>query len=124
MIYVIEALVDTGFLPDDRALVKIGTATDVEKRRQALQGPCPFELVLLIVGPGDPADEYRLHARYADQRWRGEWFALTDDELIDLIRTLRQQWTTAVDETQQIVREVFTAAAAELDQAQRLDNRA
>lgn len=67
--------------------VKIGFATDIRRRVAELQTGCPFELDLLCLIHGQPADELRLHSRFDHLRERKEWFRLEDDlrELIDVL---------------------------------------
>lgn len=54
--------------------VKIGYATDPDRRLAELQVGSPERLVLFAVIPGDRADESRLHAHLRAYRLRGEWF--------------------------------------------------
>lgn len=54
--------------------VKIGYATNVNKRRRALQTASPVKLEVLMTIPGDMADEKLLHKQFAAHRMEGEWF--------------------------------------------------
>lgn len=64
---------------------KIGyTAGDPKDRLQMLQVGSSRALVLVTTLPGEMSDEKRLHMRFAHTRVRGEWFALTDEDLRSL----------------------------------------
>lgn len=64
---------------------KIGyTAGDPKDRLQMLQVGSSRALVLVTTLPGEMPDEKRLHTRFAPARVRGEWFALTDEDLRSL----------------------------------------
>jgi hypothetical protein len=55
--------------------IKIGyTKVPIERRLQQLQTGNPRELTLLACVPGTTLDESRLHARFACDLERGEWF--------------------------------------------------
>lgn len=59
--------------------VKIGrTANPPYQRLMSMQAGCPFELELIGLCKGDRHEEETLHARFAADRVRGEWFRLTD----------------------------------------------
>lgn len=74
-VYFIEA-VGTG-------RIKIGVANCARSRLKHLDGPCPVELRLLGVLPTDKAGalEKELHARFAEHRVKGEWFAAAPELL-------------------------------------------
>jgi hypothetical protein len=55
--------------------VKIGVASDAERRLRSLQIGCPRRLELLLVLPGN--HELGLHERFAADHARGEWFVLS-----------------------------------------------
>lgn len=55
--------------------IKIGKAFSPGVRLAELQTACPSTLRLLGSIPGDVLDERELHARFSDDRVRGEWFA-------------------------------------------------
>lgn len=55
-------------------LIKIGYSKDPYQRLRELQQPNPDDLTLLAMRVGDVELEHALHARFADQRQRGEWF--------------------------------------------------
>lgn len=63
-------------------LVKIGKAKDVAIRLRELQRKHPEELRVIITIPGNEKQERKLHARFEDRRVHGEWFNITDDEVI------------------------------------------
>jgi len=54
--------------------VKIGFSDDPAKRLDDLQIASPDRLKLLGVSPGGRLEEAALHAQFADQHLRGEWF--------------------------------------------------
>lgn len=66
LVYVVQAV--------DDAPIKIGVASDVEKRLASLQTGNPRALQLLHVLPGDGALEWSLHKSLAADRLVGEWF--------------------------------------------------
>jgi hypothetical protein len=60
--------------------IKVGwTGGAVEKRRRNLEGATGRSLWLLAAVPGTRDDERAAHARLAESRIKGEWFALTAD---------------------------------------------
>lgn len=61
---------------DGSHLVKIGISTDPERRLKFLQTGQPMDLYLMWSVPGDY--EYDLHIRFAEYRYRGEWFDLRE----------------------------------------------
>jgi hypothetical protein len=62
---------------------KIGVANDVQSRLAQLSTGNPFELEPLTVSSFNNASvvEAALHQCFASKRTRGEWFALTQDDL-------------------------------------------
>lgn len=54
--------------------IKIGIATDIRKRLWSLQTSTPAPLNLLATIPGKRETETALHAFYASEHLRGEWF--------------------------------------------------
>lgn len=65
--------------------VKVGHSVDPAKRLNTLQIGSPSRLTLEMTLPGGASVEAVFHARLASKRVRGEWFALTRDE----VRALR-----------------------------------
>lgn len=63
--------------------VKIGNSLEPHARLLEIQWGCPLELRLEAVLPGGHEEEFALHARFADVRLRGEWFAI--NEIIEAI---------------------------------------
>jgi hypothetical protein len=57
--------------------VKIGRAENIAERICTMQTFYPIEVSLLAVLSADPDDEFQLHARFAADRVRGEWFVLS-----------------------------------------------
>lgn len=62
-----------------RQTVKIGTAKKPKKRFAELQCGSPVVLRMLGIMPGDKILEAELHERWAEHRYRGEWFHITPD---------------------------------------------
>lgn len=54
--------------------IKIGTAGDPWKRLAKIQSDCPGDATLLAMEPGGVEREQELHAFFATERRRGEWF--------------------------------------------------
>lgn len=61
--------------------VKIGMAKDANRRLTVLQTSHPEELALVATVPGGRELEAEYHARFAEHRVRGEWFAPHPDLL-------------------------------------------
>jgi hypothetical protein len=60
--------------------LKIGfTAGDPHKRLDKLQTGSPTRLVLLGLDVGTSATERALHARFSNERVRGEWFRVSEN---------------------------------------------
>lgn len=68
---------------NDNAHIKIGYASNVEKRMAALQTGAPRGVKLLATMPGDKQVERAVHERFARLRGHGEWFD-TDRAIIEL----------------------------------------
>lgn len=66
--------------------IKIGTAIDVSKRLKGLQTAHPVKLELLAQTTGGRAVEQAYHARFAEHRLHGEWFAPHPDILAEIER--------------------------------------
>lgn len=67
----------------DGGPVKIGIASDPEKRLAEMQVGNHVELILLAVRPGSADLERRIHARLLPGLIRGEWFRADTDGLSD-----------------------------------------
>jgi hypothetical protein len=65
---------------------KIGYSNNVPRRLIALQTGSPVPLVVLNVLPGNRDTEKFLHWVFEGKRSHGEWFNLTDKEMILLMR--------------------------------------
>jgi len=57
--------------------IKIGTAYDVQQRRDTLQTGNPNELRILCAFPGSEAGERKFHKHFEEERLSGEWFKPT-----------------------------------------------
>lgn len=67
--------------------IKIGiTGMKIEKRMKALQTAHPFKLRLLVLVKGDAMRETEYHARFAEHRLEGEWFAPHPNILTEIER--------------------------------------
>jgi hypothetical protein len=68
---------------------KIGIATDVQKRISGMQtgSPYPISLVASVQVDNPLSLEKELHAMYSSRHHRGEWFALTEED-VEAIRSL------------------------------------
>jgi hypothetical protein len=71
------------YLVESDTSVKIGIASDVQKRFSALQtsSPKPLKLLKSWNCTDGRTLEYSLHTKYEAYRLRGEWFALPSNEL-------------------------------------------
>lgn len=67
----------------ENGLVKIGITINVEQRFRTLDTSCPVEIALIGVLHSDEAIvvEAELHERFEDRRVKGEWFALSSQEI-------------------------------------------
>lgn len=65
--------------------IKIGYASNVGVRLSNIKVSTPYKVELLASIEGTPQDEAALHARFADHRFRGEWFK-PHPEILDFIQ--------------------------------------
>lgn len=70
---------------------KIGCAKDLQRRLQGLQIGFPYPLIVVGYITAETQDaarklERRLHRQFKDERFRGEWFRLTDG-IVQVLRT-------------------------------------
>lgn len=71
-------------------LVKIGhTARCPLGRMRALQTGCPHKLRLALIIDGSVQDERNLHQKFANRRYRAEWFLL-DGPVSEFIENARE----------------------------------
>ncbi len=76
-------------LKEPNGLIKIGMSTrSAEDRLAEFQPKLPFETDLIhVINCDNPLSvEAALHAQYGDKRIRGEWFALTAEDLENIKR--------------------------------------
>ncbi|KKK75383.1 hypothetical protein LCGC14_2874270 [marine sediment metagenome] len=68
---------------DFLGLVKIGIAKNLHSRISGIQTSCPQNLTILGYFQTKAAKgiETFLHDRFANKRYRGEWYKLTDDDV-------------------------------------------
>lgn len=66
---------------------KIGRTTQPNKRPLSVAGNMPIKLsvIAVIEVPNSKDAERRLHWIFSDKRLRGEWFALTDED-VELVK--------------------------------------
>lgn len=76
---------------DDGTAIKIGFATDVEKRLLGLQTSSHRTLTVLLVVMGSRQLERRLHRKFRSDHIRGEWFHRSD-ALLAFIDKERKSW--------------------------------
>lgn len=84
-----DLTVDRGYiyvvLAEGLGLYKIGMATDLTQRLSTHRGSCPVPLHPVLSFTVPKLDMYEIeqavHAKYDERRVRGEWFALTGDDL-------------------------------------------
>lgn len=72
------------FIRAENGLVKVGRSSNVENRLRGLLTGSPIILTLTHVIETDRHKEveYALHQRFAAQRRRGEWFELSEDDIV------------------------------------------
>lgn len=83
------------YLLESGGRYKIGISRDVMKRLAQLragQSPFPITLVHSVEGYGYVEFEGRLHKQFAHARVRGEWFALTESDLADVLKAM-DEWS-------------------------------
>lgn len=64
-------------------LIKIGKAKDAPTRERTLQSQEP-EIEMIYCAQSSPQTEKMLHNEYAEQRVRGEWFNLSENDIKDI----------------------------------------
>jgi len=67
---------------------KIGRSKTPGKRERTLQSEVP-QIVMRFSVPAEEAHEKQLHDRFQSRRMRGEWFALTNDDLVWIVEFLK-----------------------------------
>lgn len=73
---------------------KIGRSATPARRERTLQSEVP-QIVLRISVPADENHERELHEHFAHKRLRGEWFALSSDDLVWLVSFLKRNGDVA-----------------------------
>ena len=76
-------------------LIKIGFATDVQRRLNEIRTGSPDILVLLAAAEGGRNEEYALHRKFIDIRHHGEWFS-PEKPLLDFIHFIAVNPTQAM----------------------------
>lgn len=70
--------------------VKIGVSKNIKSRLKTLQTSNPVELKLLAYTIGNDEYDYiiesEIHEEFEDHRAKGEWFTLTKDQLINIVK--------------------------------------
>ncbi len=77
MIYFILDVVD--------GLIKIGFTTNIRLRLRKLRSQTPNTLKLLGTIPGTRRDEARLHDRFYSKRIWGEWFDISEQQVVEIL---------------------------------------
>ncbi len=67
---------------------KIGRSKTPAKRERTLQSEVP-QIVMRFSVPGEEAHEKQLHDHFQGKRLRGEWFTLTNDDLLWIVDFLK-----------------------------------
>jgi hypothetical protein len=67
---------------------KIGRSKTPKKRERTLQSEMP-QMMMRFSIPADEAHEKQLHEHFQSKRLRGEWFMLTNDDLIWIVTFLK-----------------------------------
>lgn len=73
---------------------KIGKSKTLGKRERTLQSEVP-QIVMRFSIPAEEAREKELHERFDAKRIRGEWFELSQDELVWLVSFLKSDGDTS-----------------------------
>lgn len=75
---------------------KIGWSKTPKLREETLQSEEP-EISLFATMRGTLEDEFNLHVFFASKRKRGEWFSLTDQDILEMMEyfTLDPEWEKA-----------------------------
>lgn len=73
------------YLISDGRYTKIGVSKNVGKRLKSLQTASPRRLYLVGQTPGSEALERQLHERFAPQRVHGEWFDLSEADVLSIL---------------------------------------
>lgn len=88
------------------AFYKIGIAKDTRKRISGLKTSSPFEMEMVKSWRCNRPDEIEsiLHKRYAEHRFRGEWFKLPEEILKSLlvVEDLRKEFVPSGTDTNQL----------------------
>ena len=65
--------------PENESLVKIGYTSNPRLRMSDHQVSNPHKLIMLLLIDGSRKDEKALHNKFVDDKYRAEWFYLSDD---------------------------------------------
>lgn len=71
-----------------KSVFKIGRSKTPGKRERTLQSEVP-ETALRFSIPAEEAHEKELHERFSHRRIRGEWFELTEEDLVEALTFLK-----------------------------------
>lgn len=85
----------------ENGLFKIGKTTNIDNRLQQIKSANPIQcfLVGLIEAKDDNLDklERLLHKMFKDKRIRGEWFALSKNDLLLLIPYMPEEYIELIE---------------------------
>lgn len=72
----------------ENGLIKIGKTVDIRQRFRTLYTMCPVKLELVAFLETELADELeiRLHSEFSDKRVKGEWFALSSEDVRAIVQ--------------------------------------
>lgn len=89
------------------SLYKIGYASNVGERMHSMRTDSPLELDVIAVIPArEPRKmESRLHRKYEKKRVRGEWFNLSNDDVVEL-STVKDKYGLDISVSEQIYKGV------------------
>ena len=75
----------------DNGLIKIGIASQVKNRIAQIKSSSPVPVECLLSVESDDCDrlEKNLHLKFRDKRVKGEWFALSYTDVLELIDHLK-----------------------------------
>lgn len=71
-------------ISDSKGTYKIGIANDPLRRLTQLQTGHPSKLSILLLLKGSTQLEKELHQRFSTKRIQGEWFMLTNEDIVQL----------------------------------------
>lgn len=85
------------FVSDGHGHIKIGMSKNIKTRMHHLQNASPYDLTLLgslEVGQRELTYELEndIHRELKEKQMRKEWFAMSDEEAIEVIKKYQEDW--------------------------------